>query len=160
MMIDELIKNLHYCPDSGELWWSVPAPKRSMDKPAGSKNGRGYIHIQFNGKKYKAHRIVFYMHHGHLPKEIDHIDGDPANNRIANLRAASRSGNMRNTTLSKRNTSGAKGVSWNPQHKKWQSRLRAGGSEKHIGYYTDFFEACCAIHSARNRYHGEYANHG
>ena len=73
---------------------------------------KGYLKTLINRKPYRLHRIIFMMHHGYLPKYIDHIDGNPANNRIENLRPATSSQNNLNRGKHKRNTSGYKGVTW------------------------------------------------
>jgi len=63
--------------------------------------------------------LIFLYHHGYLPKFVDHIDGNKKNNRIENLREATKSQNAMNQKVSTRNTSGIKGVMWHKRDKKW-----------------------------------------
>jgi hypothetical protein len=75
----------------GLLYWKSPGPGRRLDRPAGSIRQDGYHAINVGKKKYRAHRIIWEMHHGPIPAGlvVDHIDADPGNNRIENLRLAS-----------------------------------------------------------------------
>jgi hypothetical protein len=80
--------------------------------PTGRLSRRGYWEIPYQGKLYKAHRIVWEIHNGEIPinMQIDHIDGDKNNNTISNLRVVSNKLNSRNSSLRKHNTSGITGV--------------------------------------------------
>lgn len=121
----------------------------------------GYLLTRVWGVKRCVHRLVFLWHHGWLPKEVDHKDGNPLNNRVDNLRPATRSQNLCNTRLSRRNTSGIKGVSWAPRQKKWhaQCRIKPLGLV-HLGYHSDIKDAEAAVRKFREEHHGEFANHG
>ena len=78
---------------------------------AGTKMRRGYTQIRVDGKLYLAHRLIWLYHHGYMPTMIDHIDSDPTNNNIENLRIATASQNQHNRVMGKNNTSGIKGLS-------------------------------------------------
>jgi len=92
--------------------------------------------------------------------EIDHVDGDPSNNRWLNLREASRSENMCNVTTRSDNKTKEPSVIWQKNAQKWRVRIRLHGKARHIGYFDDFELAALAAHEARNKYHGEFsANH-
>lgn len=69
--------------------------------------------VNVNGRQEYLHRAVYKMHHGDIPVNcvIDHIDGNPHNNHILNLRAVAREVNARNVKKHKSNTSGTTGVS-------------------------------------------------
>jgi len=86
-------------------------------------NGRPYWKLNINKKTKYLHHAIFLLHHGFLPKYIDHIDGDSTNNKIENLRAATQSQNMANSLLSKANTSGYKGVTYCKVSQKWKAQL-------------------------------------
>jgi HNH endonuclease len=79
---------------------------------AGSDSGNGYYKIQVFGQKCYAHRLAWLFTYGRWPADyLDHIDCDPGNNRIANLREASQSENQQNRhTAYRRNNSGLLGV--------------------------------------------------
>ncbi|EOC1198696.1 HNH endonuclease [Cronobacter sakazakii] len=62
----------------------------------------GYIFVSWRGKKYAAHRLAWFYYHGKWPKEdIDHINGNPSDNSIRNLREATRAQNSHNRRLGK-----------------------------------------------------------
>lgn len=120
----------------------------------------GYIYATFFNKKIKGHRIVFMLHHGFLPKMIDHIDGNKTNNRIENLRACSYSQNQYNKTASKNNTSGVKGVSFHKATGKFQAAIKLSGKQRHLGLFDTIESATIARIAAANQHHGEFVNHG
>lgn len=103
----------------------------------------GYVIVNINYKLYRVHRIIWYMHTEIDPVgyEIDHKDGNPLNNKIENLRICTRSENGHNTRLSKRNTSGYKGVYWDQNLKKWRARIKHNGKMHELGLYATAKEA-------------------
>lgn len=124
---------------------------------AGGFDAYGYIQIQFNGKLWKAHRLVWLWHGRTLPDQIDHIDGDKSNNRIENLRPASKSQNAMNSKRPAHNTSGVKGVSYSSQHQKWAARIQVNGVSKSLGLYESISDASEAYKTASNKMFGEFA---
>ena len=113
--------------------------------PKGSEVGTvckgGYLKTLIKRKPYRLHRIIFMMHHGYLPEFLDHIDGNPANNRIENLRPATASENNLNRGKHKRNTSGYKGVTWVSTHNCYSVRIAIGNKRLFLGYFDDPKEA-------------------
>ena len=79
---------------------------------AGCLGNKGYWHIRIDKKLFRAHRIVFFMHHGVDPGKgcIDHKDGNPTNNSIDNLRLVDQSINRRNMKTQINNALGCRGV--------------------------------------------------
>jgi len=138
----------------GELFWVKNGKKAgTLD----TQNNR--YQVQINRKFYKLHRIIFMMFHGYMPKEIDHIDGNPSNNKVNNLRQATSSQNNYNQKMPKTNTSGIKGVSWDKNRNKWNVQVI---SEKKVVFQKKFdnieLAEFVAI-EARNKYHGKFARH-
>ena len=143
----------------GRLFWKVKKAQRlNVGDEAGCLDKR-YLTTGLNGKVYRNHRLIFLMHHGYLPKEIDHKDNDQLNNRIENLRPATRSQNCSNTGIGKKNTSGVKGVSWSKRNNKWRAKCKINGKTIHLGYYTDLEVAKNDMHKFREILHGSFARH-
>ena len=157
---DELKEILDYNPLTG-IFTRLVANNNSIK--AGDVAGclsHGYIQISINNKRYLAHRVAWMMVHDAWPKEqIDHINHDKSDNRIANLREVTHQENCRNTSLSKANNSGVTGVCWYKPTEKWRAYIVVNGEQINLGYFKDFFEAVCARKSAENK-HNFHANHG
>lgn len=144
----------------GKLYWKRVAHQNKqylVGQEAGSIHKTGYRHITWMGKVYKAHRLIFMLHHGYLPPEVDHINGNRQDNRIKNLRAADRSQNQCNRGVLASNTSGYSGVSWHNKSKSWLVRVMKYGKTKNVGYFKDLEFAGLVATEARSLYHGEYA---
>ena len=159
MITQELIAQCFDYKDGLLYWKGVTHPNKQslMDKPAGSIHKTGYRHITWMGKVHKAHRLIFMLHHGYLPPEVDHINGDRQDNRLENLRPATRSQNQCNRGILASNTSGYPGVSWHKHSKAWLVRVMKDGKSKIIGYFKDLELAGLVSAEARSLYHGSYA---
>ena len=144
----------------GILFWKE-RPKFSRkpknDMEAGTVSGHGYKKIRFKNKTYYTHQMIFLMQHGYIPKVVDHIDGNTANNKIENLRESSKSFNACNSKISSRNTSGHKGVIWLKREKKWVARVQINKKVIHLGTFVDKELACLVADEGRILYHGEHA---
>lgn len=159
---ERLREVMSYDPETGVLTW---LEQRNHLALAGSIAGYcerdGYRRIKFLGKKFKAHRLAWLFVYGTWPAhEIDHVDGNKDNNRIENLRPASRAQNLRNCGKRKTNTSGYKGVSWHKGKRKWSASIGVNGRLRHLGYYQNIECAAAAYASAAEKFHGDYANVG
>lgn len=145
----------------GALYWKNPIKRSKMKigDRAGTTTTANRRVITIHSKPFSEHRLIFMFHKGWLPKEIDHIDCNQLNNKIENLRAATRSENSSNRGLMKNNTSGVKGVSWHKLHGKWEATCQINKKRHKIGYYDDLAEAEKAVKSFRNQHHGEFARH-
>ena len=145
---------------NGELFRKITTNNRAKQGArAGSAFRQGYEFIGINNKVYLKHRLIFMMFHGYLPKKIDHIDGNPSNNKIENLRKVTQVQNLQNSKLSKNNTSGCKNVYWNKAAKKWQVYCRIGEKLRYFGVYDDLELADLVAQEARNKYHGNFSRH-
>jgi hypothetical protein len=147
----------------GELFYKKKYARNiKIGKKAGSNHDNGYKRIAIHNKKYYLHRIVFLMFNGYLPKEVDHKKQEPiANNKIENLRPASRNTNSQNRRIGKNNTSGIKNVFWDKGKGvgKWRVGIKVNGKTKYFGSFDDIELAELVAIEARNKYHGEYARH-
>jgi len=140
-------------------------PDRSYPAKAGQPVGyeiAGYQFVDIKRQKYAVHRIAFYMHHGWVPDQIDHINGNGLDNRIDNLRPATDAQNAYNRATSKTNTSGHKGIVEYKGKKasSWIAQIWYGGKYKHLGSFSSKELAVDFLELARDLTHGEYANHG
>lgn len=160
MLNQNYIKSLFDYKD-GKLFWRVSRSRRIKpgDEAGYTRKDNGRRIVNLDGKLQFTHRLIFMLHHGWLPNEVDHIDGDPSNNKIENLRAVTRAQNQWNSRLRADNTSGVKGVCWYPPTKKWTAQIRVNGVRKRIGYYATIDEAADAIRQAQICFHGEFAKH-
>ena len=166
----ELAKLIRYDPETGALTFlerpasMFPAPrhartwnKRFARTPAlNVKHHNGYLIGEIGGRVYSAHRIAWYLTHGKIPNEIDHINGKRSDNRLVNLRSVDRTANCRNIERSQtNNTSGAIGVCWDRGNAKWIVRV----GKKHVGRFASFDEAVAArkVAQVKQKYH---PNHG
>lgn len=141
----------------GHLFWKIkPAKKINIGQKAGCICPDGYVCINFNKKRYQAHRLIYIYHHNFIENEIDHINTIRNDNRIENLRTATRSQNAYNQTVPKNSTTGIKGISWNKREKKWQVSLKINGHKKSFGYYNDIDYAVFINNAMRHKYHKEY----
>lgn len=152
---ETLRKLLRYDPETGLLWWIKTNSQRA---PAGSVAGclskrTGYVSVGVNGKRMRAHRVVWMMVYNEIPSEIDHIDGDRSNNRIENLRLVSRSGNNQNRGVQRNNTSGATGVSFDSYRSRWAARIQSNGKQISLGRFHSFNEAVRAYADAKAKIH-------
>jgi hypothetical protein len=119
--------------------------------------GKGYIHVKIKAKSFKAHRLVFLYHHGYLPEIVDHIDGNKRNNKIENLRAATKEENCRNQKIRSTNKSGYKGVKWIEHCKKWQVEVCKNYKQLRFGMYEDLELAGLVAVEATELIHGRFS---
>jgi HNH endonuclease/AP2 domain len=173
---ETLRKLLRYEPETGKLYWrprtvfDFPGNKRPKHETmrwntryAGKEaftavNECGYRHGKLFKKSQIAHIVIWVMCHGEVPvDEIDHRNGDPADNRICNLRPATHGQNMRNVGMRRNNLSGFKGVNWCNAKQKWHAQIGHNCKRINLGYYEDILEADAAYKEASKRLHGEFA---
>lgn len=145
--------------DDGTLVWKVDRRLKTKGKEAGARRPDGYVCIRLGKQRWLAHRIIFAMWHGHLPEVIDHIDGDPSNNRIENLREADGSKNQQNRKIDSRNKVGVKNVYWHARDKNYGVRMKVGGRVLTVAYCKDLELADLVATMAREKYFGEFARH-
>jgi len=162
----EIVDSFDYDSETGIITWKIsPCPRIKVGHKAGCKRkrnrGKGHdVYIKFKYKVYNASRVAYFLYHGVDPKEkqVDHIDENPLNNKIDNLRLATGSQNQFNRSFQKNNTSGIVGVNWDKKHQKWRARIRHKKKEIFLGYFDDIEEAKAARIAAEKKYRGEFRN--
>ena len=132
---------------------------RFAGEVAGSVGGKGYLQVTARGRVMQGHRVAWVIATGEEPDQIDHINGDKTDNRLANLRSVTHQENSRNLKRSSNNSSGVTGVSWNSRLKKWQARIKNAGRSKSLGYFHNLADAAAARKVAEAAY-GFHENHG
>lgn len=124
----------------------------------GNVAGNGYVRLWINGSTYAAHRIAWlYVYGKHPEHDIDHVNGNRSDNKICNLREATRRENMGNARAHADGTSKYKGVGWSKQKRKWRARISYAGSEVHLGFFDDERQAKEAYDRAATKYFGNFA---
>ena len=146
--------------NSGLLIRKVRSGNQKEGQIAGSKNHKGYLQVSIKIDEritYYLHRIIWKMHYKTEPPEIiDHKDQNKLNNRIDNLREATKEQNQQNRVKNKNNTSGVKGVFWDKTKNKWLVQIRANGKANHLGRYSDKSEAISVAKEAYLLLHTEF----
>ena len=117
----------------------------------------GYKRLYLSGRKMYEHRAIFLMHHGFLPRYIDHIDMNRANNLICNLRECTKAQNAMNQKGRSDRFSRYKGVCWYKRDKKWHAQICVNGKRKHLGFYKSEIEAALVYNKAALSAFGEFA---
>jgi len=152
---DGLKKVLRYDPKTGVFVW-LKSANGKIGKVAGSRNRKSQI--QIDGRYYYSSRLAWLYVYGAFPSHyIDHIDRDPTNNKISNLRKASRSQNGRNTSIYKNNSSGIKGVSFEKSRRRWKASIRINSRKITIGYFLTKELARDAYTNMARKHFGEFA---
>lgn len=116
-------------------------------RETGSRRKDGYILVGYNYKVYLAHRLIWLYKFGELPLCIDHIDGNPSNNKLENLRSVTHRENIQNRTrLNKNNSTGLSNIQF---HGKRGYLVRIGG--KYVGHSTNIQDAVTLRNNALAR---------
>jgi hypothetical protein len=173
--VQELLKELlDFNEDTGILTWKARDRRhfnsdgfckswntRYAGKQAGGKCPNGYLYITFGrARKDLVSRVIWkYVYGVDAQDVIDHIDGNPLNNRLSNLREATTSQSIQNTRLRKDNISGYKGVSKTTSGKH-MSRIKIKNKVQHLGSYDTPEEAHAVYCEAADRLFKEFANYG
>lgn len=147
----------NYDPETG-VWTHAKARANVfVGYVAGTLTKYGYIHVRLDGQGYFAHRLAFLWMTGEFPPgEVDHINLDRADNRWANLRAATHSQNMMNRRPASNNKSGLKGVWYCKATRKWLASIMVQRVAIHLGSHDTFEAARSARMSAEPLHHGQF----
>lgn len=164
MLTQELLKkHVFYDPETGKFtrigyfdsWGNYVKKTSELNK----YSSEGYLIVSIQGKRYKAHRLVFlYMNNDKLNDvEVDHIDGNRSNNKYSNLRVVVRTENMKNKGLYSNSSTGVIGVS--QFNGRFRARINLNGKRMSLGLFDTIEEAS----RVRKEYEIKYSysdNHG
>lgn len=163
--IRTLKEAIDYHPDTGRMFWMVERRSGKHKTVVCARPGdeirnvtaKGYLVVVFDGVRIPAHRVAYALYHGRWPSGfIDHINCKKDDNRIENLRDATRSQNGGNLRAPRTNTTGFKGVS-KIASGRFKASITENGQSRQIGIFDTAEEAASAYRGEATRIFGEFA---
>lgn len=174
----DLLRRLLRCdPETGKLYWLPRTTDMFSDggrhssahscakwnakhagKEAFTSLSDGRPHGRIFRRGYRASRVIWALVHGDWPDEVDHINRDPSDNRLCNLRACSHRENLYNQSSAKGSTSQYLGVRWDKGRGNWCAAISVAGRGHFLGRYGREDEAARAYDAAARRHFGQFAN--
>ena len=150
---------LSYDSETGKLYWKQSVARWIKPGDEAGSYLRCAVDVTIDTITYRAHRIVWLLVTGNDPGTflIDHLDGNPHNNKFQNLRLATSRQNQCNQKRRIDNTSGLKGVTWDKSRNKWSARIQVKGKYIFLGRHKTKEEAYAAYCEAARKLHGEFA---
>jgi len=157
---ERLREVLSYDPITGMFMWKKAAPNARQGSIAGTRND-GYVKIKIDKTLYGAHRLAWLYVHGKLPaKYIDHINGVRDDNRLINLREATKSQNGMNQRRRNDNSTGYKGVEYRNSQGRYRAYIYRNKKQVNLGLFDTAELAHQAYCMAAKEMYGEFANNG
>lgn len=143
---ERLKELLDYDPATGAFVWKKQVRNNvKQNSIAGNITEMKYIRIKIDGRLYYAQRLAWLYVHGEWPpQKIDHINRNPTDNRLVNLRAVSQAVNCQNKSVAKNNSSGKSGVCWHKRDQHWRAQIQHNKKVIHIGGYSNNNDAILA----------------
>lgn len=136
---------LLYIAETGMFFWLSSRGSARSGTVAGATDAYGYVNIRIDGRLYKAHRLAWLYEYGVWPDSvIDHINNNPNDNRLANLRDVSQSVNMHNAKVRIGSRSGVAGVRWRADRGCWIATIRVGYVQHYLGSFASVDDAIAA----------------
>lgn len=157
-MTHQIIELFDYNPEIGWFTNRFSRGRAAKGARTGAETGHGYRRIIVDYIKHYEHHLAWLYVHGEYPDEIDHINGNRADNRIANLRLCTRSQNKFNSETAT-GASGLKGAYLDKRNLQWYSKVQFGGQVKFLGNFNTPEECHEAWKDAVDSYVGEFAFH-
>ncbi len=153
--INDVLALVDYDASTGVFLSKKSQGRMVKGAPAGALRSDGYRVISVRGKSYRAHRLAWLISYGKWPALIDHINRDRDDNRIANLREATKPENMANSVL--RDGKPITGTRWAAHAKRWMARTTIAGKTVFLGYFDTQEKAAAAYRSKRRELFPEFA---
>lgn len=147
-----------YNAETGVFTRLVKRGPRMPGAKVGTLDGKGYLHVYYEGVFIRLHRLAWFMYLGWLPdKEIDHINNDKTDNRICNLRDVNKRQNAGNIHPPRHNTSGLKGAYFHSTKGHWQAQIKINGRQTGLGVTDNKFVAAAWYNYAAKEHFGACA---
>lgn len=157
LTLERVREVVHYNPDTGIFYWKQSTSNRKKVGDIAGCVCRGRVTVCIDYKQLIAARLAWFYVHGVWPtNNIDHINGNPSDNRIANLRDVPQSVNLENQRRPRSNNqSGYLGVKPYTRGKKkpWQAAIVVRGKQRSLGYFETAQLAHEAYLSAKRKFH-------
>ena len=151
----QLRELLSYDPESGKLL-RIKSRAHWVGKEAGMLDAYGYVVVKIGKKAHKAHRLAWLYVHGEWPAgQIDHINGDKSDNRIANLRVVSNQANVQNVRRARSSNVSTRllGAHYDKRNRVYLSRIWVGGKLVYLGRFDNAQDAHDAYLKAKREMH-------
>jgi hypothetical protein len=148
----ELQHLFDYDPETGLFYWKNPTHYLLKKGAEAGYRDNGYRSVNIDGSSWKLHRLVWMFVYGEDPgqMEIDHINGVKNDNRISNLRLATKRQNQHNQKH-------AKGFSFHKGRQKWQAKIKINGKDTYLGQFDCPLLAHLCYQDARREHFGDFA---
>lgn len=146
---------VHYDPETGAFTRKIRlAHRHQVGDDAAHPMSHGYMRVAIDNKRYLAHRVAWLYMHGEWPRgDIDHIDGNRANNRISNLRDVDHSTNIQNIRAAKSNSRSKLLGAFCNNFGTWYSRIKVKEKMIYLGTFPSAEKAHAAFLAAKREFH-------
>lgn len=153
----DLRERVSYDPAAGLMTWRKCSNARRIGSEIGTISPSGYRVAMIGRRLFQVHRLAWLYVHGVWPDgEIDHVNRKRADNRLCNLRVATRVQNIANRAA--QNGREMKGITFT--RGRWQAQIRKNGRNIYLGLYDTAEEAHSVYFDAARRLYGDYARAG
>lgn len=157
MITAQHLRNLlKYDPETGIMTWRIASGRVKAGTQITCTDSRGYVVVRVDGALQRVHRLAWLYVHGISPSVIDHVNGNPGDNRIINLRECSIRQNTMNRSIQSNNTSGHVGVCFCKRRRKFRATITEDGKQISLGYFDTAVEASIAYKSRAKQVFGEF----
>lgn len=144
----------YFSYEDGKLFWKKRKQKINIGDEAGSTRKDGYRVVSINYSRQLSHRMIYLMHYNDLPKYIDHIDGNPRNAKIDNLRPCTHQQNLCNRGPIKSNKVGYKGVYIDKRYMSFVVNIKVASKTKNMGSFKCQHAAARKYNTAARMHQG------
>ncbi len=150
--VDEARRVFGYDPDTGILRLKVAVGRRQAGDDAGGPKKTDYRQTYYSRRTYPTHRLIWLIVYGEWPEIIDHIDGNKANNRLANLRNVTETVNNQN--LRRANSTNKLGILGVFElNGRFLASINIDGKKKHLGCFDTPEQAHAVYLEAKRKHH-------